>query len=118
MVKKMTGLIMSSPNPQKLALFYRDIMGIPLVLNKHGTFPEHWECDYEGMHYAVLKGRKNECSTQPYVPSFELEDIGMFVSQNNLTMLHPLMDLGCGDFVGSINDVDGNMIRLWMTKNV
>jgi hypothetical protein len=50
-----------------------------------------------------------------FVPSFEVEDINQFVIQNNLPMLHPLMDLGGGDYVGSIADADGNVVRLWMT---
>ena len=116
-VQRMTGLIMSSPRPEKLATFYRDIMGIPLELNSHGNLPEHWECDFEGMHYAVLKGKKNENVNNSYVPSFVVDDIEAFVLQNNLGMLHPLMDLGEGNFVGSIKDVDGNIIRLWMNIN-
>jgi len=30
-------------------------------------------------------------------------------------MLHPLMNLGDGNFVGSVADTDGNVVRLWMT---
>lgn len=117
-VTRMTGLIMSSPYPEKLAVFYRDTMGIPLELNTHGNLPEHWECDFEGMHYAVLKGKKTENVTNAYVPSFVVDDIESFALQNHLGMLHPLMDLGEGNFVGSIKDVDGNVIRLWMTTNI
>lgn len=114
-VKTMTGLIMSSPRPEKLALFYRDVLGIPLALNTHGDLPEHWECDFEGIHYAVLKGKENPSGTNSYVPSFVVDDIEQFVAENNLKMLHPLMALGGGNFVGSIKDVDGNTVRLWMT---
>ncbi|MCB0838013.1 MAG: hypothetical protein KDD99_15180 [Bacteroidetes bacterium] len=92
-------------------------MGIPLELNSHGNLPEHWECDFEGIHYAILKGKKNENVKNAYVPSFSVDDIEQFVSQHNLSMQHPLMDLGGGNFVGSIKDVDDNTIRLWMTTN-
>ena len=113
----MTGLIMSSPRPEKLALFYRDVLGIPLALNTHGDLPEHWECDFEGIHYAVLKGKVNHGGTNSYVPSFVVDDIEQFVAENKLDMLHPLIDLGEGNFVGSIMDVDGNTVRLWMTTS-
>jgi predicted enzyme related to lactoylglutathione lyase len=114
-VRRMTGLILSSVDPSRLANFYKNVLGIPLALNKHGNLPEHWECDFDGIHYAILKEMPNDVASSNIVPSFEVEDIKEFVNQNNLAMLHPLMPLGGGDFVGSISDVDGNVIRLWMS---
>jgi len=116
-IKRMTGLIMSSANPGRLATFYIDILGLPLALNKHGHLPEHWECDFEGIHYAILKDHKNETASSNFVPSFEVDSISDFVKQHGLSMLHPLMDLGDGFYVGSISDSDGNIIRLWMDSN-
>lgn len=114
-VKRMTGLIMSSADPNRLATFYKEVLGLPLALNKHGNLPEHWECDFEGIHYAILKDQKNKSVVNNFVPSFEVDDINEFVKLNDLSLLHPLMNLGNGDFIGSIADVDGNMVRLWMT---
>jgi hypothetical protein len=116
-IKRMTGLIMSSANPARLATFYKEVLGLPLALNKHGDLPEHWECDFEGIHYAILKGRKNDGASGNFAPSFEVNDINEFVKQHNLSMLHPLMNLGDGSFVGSIADADGNVVRLWMTTH-
>jgi hypothetical protein len=116
-IKRMTGLIMSSANPSSLATFYIDVLGLPLALNKHGNLPEHWECDFEGIHYAILKDHKNEAASSNFVPSFEVDNIGDFVKQHDLPMLHPLMDLGDGFYVGSISDADGNIVRLWMNCN-
>jgi len=114
-VKRMTGLIMSSANPNKLAAFYKEVLGLPLALNKHGNLPEHWECDFEGIHYAILKDRNNDVASSNFVPSFEVDNINAFVKQHDLAMLHPLMNLGDGNFVGSVADTDGNVVRLWMT---
>jgi predicted enzyme related to lactoylglutathione lyase len=114
-IKRMTGLIMSSANPNRLTTFYKEVMGLPLMLNKHGNMPEHWECDFEGIHYAILRDRNHDAGSCNFVPSFEVEDIKQFVTQHNLSMLHPLMHLGGGDYVGSIADADGNIVRLWMT---
>ncbi len=116
-IKRMTGLIMSSANPSKLATFYIDVLGLPLALNKHGHLPEHWECDFEGIHYAILKDHKNETASSNFVPSFEVDNISDFVKQHGIAMLHPLMDLGDGFYVGSISDADGNIVRLWMNSN-
>ena len=116
-MKRMTGLIISSPDPSRLATFYKNVLGLPLTLNKHGNLPQHWECDFEGIHYAILKDGKNDVAASNFVPSFEVDNINEFVQQNDLSMLHPLMDLGNGSFVGSIGDLDGNIIRLWMPQD-
>jgi predicted enzyme related to lactoylglutathione lyase len=115
-VKCLTGLIMSSKNPDRLAKFYKEVLGLPLQLNRHGNLPEHWECDFENIHYAILKDHNTDIASSNFVPSFEVDDINEFVKQHEVAMLHPLMNLGGGSFVGSIADADGNVVRLWMTN--
>jgi predicted enzyme related to lactoylglutathione lyase len=117
-VKGLTGLIMSSKNPEKLAQFYINVIGLPLQLNKHGNLPAHWECDFEGIHYAILKDNNTEIGSSNFVPSFVVDDINKFIEQHELAMLHPLMNLGEGSYVGSIADADGNVIRLWMSDKI
>ncbi|GAB3711109.1 hypothetical protein GCM10027592_48360 [Spirosoma flavus] len=116
-VKGLTGVIMSSPEPERLATFYREVLGIPLALNRHGNTPEHWECDYKGIHYAVLKQRGNTQANVNTVLSFEVDDIDRFVSTHSITLIHPIVDLGEGAFIASFKDPDGNILRFWMTKN-
>jgi len=45
-----------------------------------------------------------------------LDDIGVFIEEHGLALAYPLMDLGGGNFVGEVDDPDGNPIRLWMHK--
>ncbi|MBD2757712.1 VOC family protein [Spirosoma validum] len=116
-VKGLTGVIMSSPEPSRLATFYRDVLGIPLALNRHGNTPEHWECNYNGIHYAVLKQKVTTPANVNTVLSFAVDDIEGFVSAHNILLIHPIMDLGEGAFIASFNDPDGNILRFWMTKN-
>lgn len=115
-VKGLSGLILSSTNPDRLATFYKNVLGVPLELNKHGNLPAHWECDFNGIHYAILKENKTDTGAGNIVPSFAVDDINIFVEQHDLPMLHPLMNLGGGSYVGSIADTDGNIVRLWMTN--
>lgn len=117
-VKGLSGLIMASPNPEKLAAFYKEVIGLPLELNKHGNLPEHWECDFNNIHFAILRQRGNGNPSNSIVPSFAVEDISAFVTAHDLAMLHPMMDLGGGSYVASIEDLDGNTIRLWMNKSI
>lgn len=115
-VKGLTGVIMSSAEPERLATFYRDVLGIPLALNKHGNTPEHWECDYKGIHYAVLKQRANPQANINTVLSFAVDDIEGFVMTHGIQLIHPIMDLGEGAYIASFKDPDGNILRFWMNK--
>lgn len=116
-VKGLTGVIMSSAEPERLANFYRNVLGIPLALNRHGNTPEHWECDYNGIHYAVLKQRVNVQANVNTVLSFAVDDIERFVTTHNIQLIHPIMDLGEGAYIASFKDPDGNILRFWMDKN-
>ncbi|MDJ1497494.1 VOC family protein [Cytophagaceae bacterium DM2B3-1] len=117
-VKGLTGVIMSSAQPERLAKFYKDVLGIPLALNRHGNMPEHWECDYNGIHYAVLKGKENKQPNETIVLSFVVNDIESFVTAYDIQLLHPIMDLGEGAYIASFKDPDGNILRFWMNKNL
>lgn len=110
------GLIFSSPVPGQLATFYREVIGIPLELNSHGGLPEHWECDYQGIHYAILPTWSKEDNTNSIIPSFVVKDIETFILQHKLVTLHPIMKLDEGRYVVTTKDMDGNAIRLWMGK--
>jgi predicted enzyme related to lactoylglutathione lyase len=115
-VKGLSGLILASPNPDQLAGFYRKALGIPLELRSHGGFGDHWECDFEDVHFAVLKQGPATGQNNPIVPSFHVDNIEAFVEEHGLILSYPLMNLGEGNFVGEISDPDGNPIRLWMHK--
>src|SRR5471030_3314911 len=93
-VKGLSGIIMSSANPERLAKFYNDVIGIPMVLNHHGTSPDHWECDYRGIHFAILERKADEKPTNNVVPSFYIDDINQFISENKIKTDEEIMDLG------------------------
>ena len=115
-VKGLSGLIFSSPDPVVLAGFYKHVLGIPLELRSHGDFDAHWECDFDDVHFAVLKEGESTGQYSPLVPSFHVNDIEDFVREHGLVLSYPVMDLGEGSFIGEVNDPDGNPIRLWMHK--
>jgi len=107
---------MSSAHPEQLANFYRDVMGIPMVLSHHGTSPDHWECDFRGIHFAILsRNIGDEKPTDSIVPSFYVDDIDKFISDNNIKTEEEIMDLGNAFSIG-FKDPDGNTVRLWMHK--
>lgn len=110
------GLIFESPNPDRLASFYKQTFGLPLELRTHGGLNEHWECDYNNIHFAILKATE-VFDGNLVVPSFIVMDIEELVNENNLNLEDGILPLGDGSFVGRIIDPDGNRIHLWMNKS-
>ena len=115
-VNNLTGLILASPNPDRLAGFYKATLGIPMELRSHGDFTAHWECDFDGVHFAVLKQGPSTGQDAPIVPSFEVDDIEAFVEEHRLVLSYPLLDLGNDNFIGEVSDPDGHPVRLWMQR--
>jgi predicted enzyme related to lactoylglutathione lyase len=111
---RLTGVIMSSPDPDRAAQFYREVLGIPYVLSQHGDLPAHYECDVEGIHFAILKGTVN--GTQSMTPSFQIEQLDAFLSAleaRGIRPLHRPIELGGGPRISTIADPDGNDVRLY-----
>lgn len=113
-VQHLAGIIMFSPNPERLADFYREALGIPFEKQQHGKIREHLECEFQNIHFAILK----KAQTNPgntIVPSFVVRDLEEYlasVAQKDVKPLHPIIDIGEGKRICSIPDADGNMVRL------
>jgi predicted enzyme related to lactoylglutathione lyase len=111
---RLTGLIMTSPNPERTVEFYRDVIGLPFELNQHGTLPAHYECDVDGVHFAILKG--DAVSSRNVTPSFEIENLDAFLAAlepRGIKPKHRVIALGGGPRISTIADPDGNDVRLY-----
>jgi predicted enzyme related to lactoylglutathione lyase len=110
----LTGIVMFSQAPERLAAFYRDTLGIPFELVQHGKLAEHIECEFNNIHFAILKKAQINAKSN-IIPSFAVNDLKSFLdelSQQGIEPLHPIIDIGEGKFVSTISDLDGNAIRL------
>ena len=110
------GIIFESPDPDRLARFYKDKLGLPLELRTHGGLYEHWECDFHNVHFAILKADE-VFDGNLVIPSFIVEDIQKLVTEQDLNLEADILPLGEGSFIGRIKDPDGNRIHLWMNKH-
>ena len=113
-VRHLAGLILFSPDPERLAEFYRQALGIPFEERQHGRIREHLECEFENIHFAILKKARTDPSGT-IVPSFAVPNLQDFLdrlSQSGIQPLHPIIDIGEGKRISSIPDADGNTIRL------
>jgi predicted enzyme related to lactoylglutathione lyase len=110
----LTGLIMTSPDPERLVQFYRDVIGLPYELNQHGTLPAHYECDVDGVHFAILKGPANP--SRSITPSFQIKNLDSFLASldaRGIKPKHRVIELGGGPRISTIADPDDNDVRLY-----
>ena len=105
----LAGLIIYGEKPESLLSFYRDQLGIPLALAKHGRLADHYEATLEHSHVALLPGAPR------IVPSFRVANLDAALTaaeaQGATRALDPL-DLGEGKQVAGLRGPDGFEVRL------
>ena len=112
--RHLAGVILFSSNPERLAEFYREVLGLPFEAQRHGRIQEHLECEFGNIHFAILTKRQVSYG-DAIVLSFAVSDIQAFLEglrQRGIEPLHPILDIGEGKRLSSISDPDGNTIRL------
>jgi catechol 2,3-dioxygenase-like lactoylglutathione lyase family enzyme len=119
-VLSLSAVVFTSPDPERLAGFYRARLGIPLEAASHGPMKDHqegWLGDPErgGVHVAVLKGRQPDAASGGPAPTFRVRGLAACVAELEAAgtrPLHKIADLGEGKRVASFRDPDGNIFRL------
>jgi predicted enzyme related to lactoylglutathione lyase len=119
-VMSVSAITITSNDPERLAAFYREQLGIPLEVSSHGPMKQHYEGwlgspEQGGVHVAVLKGRGPGADAGGAAPTFRVRGIEAFVStlpENGAALVHRVADLGEGKRLVSFRDPDGNIFRL------
>lgn len=109
----LAGLIFYSPAPTSLVAFYRDVLGVPLAEEEHGTVGPHFEGSLAGVHFAVW-GEERHMSG-PLVPVFRVRDLegaAARLARAGARQLHKPIDLGDGKHVVGFLDPDQRPLRL------
>ena len=108
-----SALTMHSNEPERLARFYRDALGLPLAPHRHGTLALHHEGDLGGVHFAVWKAAERVGG--PFVPVFRIADLDAAaadMARAGASARHKPLDLGESKRVITFDDPDGNAFRL------
>jgi predicted enzyme related to lactoylglutathione lyase len=119
-VMSVSAVTITSPDPARLAEFYRSQLGVPLNRASHGPIQEHFEGwlgepAQGGVHFAVLKGRGPADNAGGAAPTFRVRDITACVEEltrAGVARMHQIADLGEGKRLASFRDPDGNVFRL------
>src|SRR5690349_9593045 len=112
--ESLAGIIMYSPDPDRLIAFYRDQLGVPLAPAEHGTVGGHFEGRLGGVHFAVWDAKQGHASA-PLVTTFRVANVGAAseaLLTAGATRSHKVIDLGEGKRIVGFVDPDGRPFRL------
>jgi len=115
-VQSVSAIVFFSPDPERLASFYRTHLGIPFEPQAHGPMRDHMECDLGDLHMAVLKGRPTGGpEAGGMAATFRVKGIDACVKDlaaAGVMSTRKIMDLGEGKRVATFRDPDGNAFNL------
>ena len=115
--KSICGVILVTDDVERLAGFYRDVLGLPLEREEHGGLPAHYGVDigdtHLGIHPPSSFGRAT-ARAGGTVFALEVEDLDARLGQFAAKGVRAVVakhDEGFGP-VAAIEDPDGNLIEL------
>lgn len=115
-IEFLSAVLLVSANPQRLADFYRDVVGVPLQEERHGESRPHWGCNLGEIHFAIHPldtfpdGRSGVGAVKLAVTTFDVDALVQRLATCGVSVLYPPRDTG---FFRStaILDPDGNFVE-------
>ncbi len=111
-----SAVLLVSADPQRLADFYRDVVGVPLQEERHGQSRPHWGCNLGDLHFAIhpietFPDRKSGTGAVKIAfTTFDVDALVRRLAARGVSVLYAPRDTG---FFRStaILDPDGNFVE-------
>lgn len=116
-IEFISGIILVSKDPSRLADFYREVLTVELKSEAHDETSPHWGCDLGDIHFAIhpvedFPDRRSGVGAVKL--AFNVFDIASMVERltaAGVELLYPVRDTGF--FLStSLLDPDGNLVEL------
>lgn len=118
MPSHISGILLVSKDPKRLAEFYRDVIDVPLKDEQHGDSDTHYGCEIGDLHFAIHghheEGEGHDMGTGAVKLAFEVFDMNAFLKKldsRGIKPLYPPRDQGFMK-ITAIRDPDGNVVEL------
>jgi predicted enzyme related to lactoylglutathione lyase len=115
-IEFLSAVLMVSENPARLAEFYREVVGIPLKDEAHGSSRPHYGCNLGDLHFAIHPletfpdRRHGVGAVKLALNVFDLKALVERLESKGVKPLYSPHDTGF--FISTaINDPDGNYIE-------
>ena len=114
-----SGVIVVSRQPGRLAGFYRNVLGIPLKEERHGDTQPHWGCELGDVHFAIhpAEDYPDDPASGPGPVKlaflvFDLPRVVTWLDKCGVTLCYPPASLGTQSQITAVRDPDGNLVEL------
>jgi len=115
-IEFLSAVLIVSENPARLAEFYREVVGVPLRDEAHGTSRAHYGCNLGDLHFAIhpletFPDRRHAVGAVRLAFNvFDLKGLVERLKGKGITPLYPPLDSGF--FISTaIHDPDGNYLE-------
>jgi catechol 2,3-dioxygenase-like lactoylglutathione lyase family enzyme len=114
----LSGIIVVSAEPARLAGFYRDLLGVPLVEEQHGDTEPHWGCELGDVHFAIhpeadYPGEAlGVGAVKVAFMVFEMDRLVARLAERGVGLLYPPAAFGESSRITAVRDPDGNTVEL------
>jgi predicted enzyme related to lactoylglutathione lyase len=115
-IEFLSGVLLVSEEPERLASFYRDVLGVPLEVEEHEDTLPHWGCTLGDVHFAIHPVKDFEdrrCGVGAVKLAFNIFDIQALVERlekKGVELIYPVRDTGYF-LTTAVFDPDGNMVE-------
>jgi catechol 2,3-dioxygenase-like lactoylglutathione lyase family enzyme len=115
-IEFLSAILIYSRNAERLAEFYRDVLGIPLEREQHGTSPVHYGCELGDVHFAIhpdesgLDEHVKERRFRLAFSVFSTEALVERLKSHGVPTLYPPKLAGFAVFT-AVHDPDGNYVE-------
>ena len=116
-VRFISGVILVSRQAERVAGFYRDVLGLPLAEERHGDTQPHWGCELGDIHFAIHPESNfpgspvGNASVKLAFTVFDLDSVLSRFEDHGVELAYPVKNEGFGRMV-AIRDPEGNFIEL------
>ena len=121
-IEFLSAVLLISKDASSLAKFYRDIVGLPLVEEKHGDTKAHYGCELGDVHFAIHPLENFNVasaatgSVRLAFNVFNMEAFAIRVRDLGTQLLYEPKDVGfC--VMTALHDPDGNYIEFTELKD-
>jgi catechol 2,3-dioxygenase-like lactoylglutathione lyase family enzyme len=115
-IEFLSAVLLVSEDPKRLADFYRDVVGVPLEGEQHGTSRQHWGCNLGDVHFAIHSvdtfpdKRSGTGAVKLAFTVFDVRALVARLESAGVRLLYPPRDTGFF-WSTAIQDPDGNLIE-------
>jgi len=117
-VEFLSAVIVVSEQPEQLASFYIDAIGLPLRAEQHNNDVPHWGATLGQLHFAIHDVRDfpehHRAGAGAVVVALATEDLDALLVRlrtHNIEPLYPPKNLGWTTMT-AVHDPDGNLVEL------